>query len=529
MSRRLHIAISIPFIFALIAAPSTDTPAATPSKKTSSQLQSKSQAAPPQAGGTFTVIMSRSPTRFGYPPNIGGPDKDYSPPLFERLVSIGDGGGYEPQLATGWDIAPNGKAITFKLRNGVKFHDGTDFNAQAVKFNFDAIIPPKSTLLEGVTSVDVVDSHTVRVNLTNYDNLIFYQIAMSPYCNIASPAAIQKNGADWAMTHPVGTGPYKLEKLEPNSSTTLVKNQDYWDKGLPYLDKLQLNVVADPMTQLLAFKSGQADAIYDCTPSTAAQLKNEGWPLLVAPSAVFCLSFDSRNNKILGDKKVREAIEYAIDKDVLCSGPGFGLFKPIYQVVPASSPSYNKALPPRRYNPPKAKQLLAEAGYPAGFTFKATFLDALWRDGIVGIQAYLAQVGITMEINFVNNAYYNTNVRQGSKIEPGTAAGMGMENYGNFLYNMDAYFRSNSSQYKYVARPNLTDDLINKAKSLRKQEDAIPITREIAKVIYDDQTVVPLWMNPRIIVLGKSVHNAGWFVNGDAYLSKFGRSTWLER
>lgn len=473
--------------------------------------------------------MSRSPTRFGYPPQIGGPDKDYSPPLFERLVAVGDGGAYEPQLATSWDTAPDGKSITFKLRKGVKFHDGTDFNAQAVKFNFDAVIPPKAALLNGVTSVDVVDTYTVRVNLSAYNNLIFYQIAISPYCNIASPTAIQKNGAEWATTHPVGTGPYKLERLEPNSSCTLVKNQDYWDKGLPYLDKIQINVVTEPMTQLLSFKSGQADAIYDATPTTAVQLRNDGWLLLVAPSAVFSLSFDSKNSKILGDVRVRQAIEYAIDKETICSGPGYDLFKPIYQVVPSSSPSYNKTLPPRKYNPQKAKQLLAEAGYPDGFTFKAMFLDALWREGVVAVQANLAQVGIKMEVNFVNNAYYNTNVRQGNKIEPGTAAAMGMENYGNFLYNMDAYFRSNSNQYQYVVRPKVADDLINKSKLLRNQDSAIPLTQEIAKVIYDDQTVVPLWMNPRIIVLGKSVQNAGWFVNGDAYVSHFGRNTWLKK
>jgi peptide/nickel transport system substrate-binding protein len=515
-------------IFVLLVILTASTPAATPSQ-TSSKPQPQSTTAPPQTGGTFKVIMPRSPVQFGYPPNIAGSAKDYTPPLFENLVTIGDRGEYEPQLATSWDIAPDGKSIIFKLRKGVKFHDGTDFNAQAVKFNFDAIIPPKATLLDGVTSVETIDTYTVRVNLSGFNNLIFYQIAISPYCYIASPTAIQKNGAEWAYNNPVGTGPYKFKHLEPNSSCTLVKNPDYWDKRLPYLDEIKIDVVTDPMTQVLSFKSGQADALYNATPTAAEQLRNDGWPLLIAPAALYCLSFDSKNSKIFGDVRVRQAMEYAIDKEAICNGPGAGLFKPVYQVVTSSSPSYNKALPPRKFDPKKAKQLLAKAGYPDGFTFKATFLDAFWREGVVAIQAYLAQVGIKMEVNFVNNTSYTTNIRLGGKIEPGTAAMMGMEIYGSSLYNMDTYFSSNAKQYQYVVKPKVTNDLISKAKSLHNQDKVISVTQEIAKVIYDDETVVPLWVNPRLIVLGKSVQNTGWFVNGDAYLSKFGRSTWLKK
>jgi peptide/nickel transport system substrate-binding protein len=520
---------SLLVILILVVILSASAPAATP-PQTSSKGQSQSTTASPQSGGTFTVLMTKNPTQFGYPPKIAGPDKDYTALFFERLAAVGEGGGYEPRLATSWDIAADGKSITFKLRKGVKFHDGTDFNAQAVKFNFDAVIPPKTVMMSGVTSVDIVDAYTVRVNLSAYNNLIFYQIATSPYTNIASPTAIQKNGAEWALLHPVGTGPYKLEKLEPNVRCTFLKNQDYWEKGLPYLDKVLINIVPEPMTQMLTFKSGQADAIYDATPTTATQLRNDGWPLLIGAAAVFTLSFDSKNSKILGDVRIRQAIEYAIDKEAICSGPGAGLFKPLYQVVTSAGPSYyNKNLPPRKFDPKKAKQLLAEAGYPDGFTFKATFLDTYWREGVVAIQSYLANVGIKMEVNLVNNANYNSNIRVLGKIEPGTAAMMGLEAFGNFLYNMDAYFRSDATSYPYVVKPKAADDLIDKAKLLRNANSVIPVAQEIAKVLYDDETVVPLWENPRIIVISKAVQNAGWFVNGDTYVSNFGRKTWLKK
>jgi peptide/nickel transport system substrate-binding protein len=504
--------------------------AVTPSMKvkTSSGATAGSTAEKTQTGGIWKILMTRSPVVFGYPPKIAGPDKDFAPPLFERLVAVGDRGRYKPQLATSWNMTTDGKSITFKLRQGVKFHDGSDFNAQAVKFNFDALIPPNPVLLNGVTSVEAVDPYTVRVNLSDYNNLIFYQMASDAGCYIASPTAIQKNGVDWAGTHPVGTGPFKFESYEPNSVLTLTKNPDYWEKGLPYLDKIQINIVPDAMTQLLSFKAGQADAIYDATPSGSAQLRDLGWPLLTATGALFSLSFDTKNSKILRDVRVRKAIEYAIDKEAICSGPGYGLYKPVYQVVNTASPSYNRTCPPRKYDPQKAIALLREAGYPNGFSFKATFLDSYWRDGIVAVQAYLAKAGINMDVNLVNSSAYSK-IRLNGQIEPGTAAMLTMNSFSNSLFNMDAYFRSNTPQYQYVVRPKGIDDLIDKAKSLRDQDSVIPVTREISKLMYDDETVVPLWMNPRIVVLGKPVRNAGWFINGDAYLNEYGRSTWLKK
>jgi peptide/nickel transport system substrate-binding protein len=197
-------------------------------------------------------------------------------------------------------------------------------------------------------------------------------------------------------------------------------------------------------------------------------------------------------------------------------------------VVNTSSPSYNQTSPPRKYDPQKAKDLLREAGYPDGFSFKATFLDSYWRDGIVALQAYLAKVGINMDISLVNASAYNK-IRLQGQIEPGTAAMLTMNSFSNSLFNMDAYFQSNANQYQYVVRPKGIDDLIEKAKSLRDQNSIIPITRQISKLIYDDVTIIPLWMNPRIVVQSKSVHNADWFIDGDAYLSDYGRRTWLKK
>ena len=201
---------------------------------------------------------------------MAGAARDYAPPFFDRLLSVGDDGKYKPGLALSWDTSKDGKTITFKLRQGVTFHDGTPFNAQAVKSNLDNLIPPKATILTGITSVDVVDDYTVKLNLSSYNNLILYHFAANPATYMYSPEALKKNGADWATTHPVGTGPFMLKDYQPNISLTLVKNPNYWQKGLPYLDGIEMTMVPDPMTQMLTFKAGQANAIYDAQDSCSS-------------------------------------------------------------------------------------------------------------------------------------------------------------------------------------------------------------------------------------------------------------------
>ena len=228
---------------------------------------------------------------FGYPPRIIGAARDYAPPFFDHLLSIGDDGKYKPGLALSWDTSADGKAITFKLRQGVKFHDGTPFNAQAVKSNIDNLIPPNAAILHGITSVDVVDDYTVKLNLPAYNNLILFHFAANPATYMYSPEALKKNGADWATTHPVGTGPFMLKDYQPNISLTLVKNPNYWQKGLPYLDGIEITMVPDPMTQMITLKAGQAHAIYDATTAAAAQLRDAGYPLQIAPGGLHCDKF----------------------------------------------------------------------------------------------------------------------------------------------------------------------------------------------------------------------------------------------
>jgi peptide/nickel transport system substrate-binding protein len=494
-----------------------------PSKNTATHV-----AAQPQPGGIWKVMLKNASNVFGYPPRIAGSARDLAAPFFDRLLSVGDDGKYKPGLALSWDTSRDGKAITFKLRQGVTFHDGTPFNASAVKTNIDNLIQPDKIVLSGIASVDVIDDYTVKLNLPQYNNLTLFHFATNAVTYMYSPEALKKNGPDWATTHPVGTGPFMLKDYQPNTSLSLVKNPNYWQKGLPYLDGVNIAIVPDPMSQTLSLKSGQAHSIYDSTTSVTDQLRSEGYPLQMAPGSFMAINFDTRNSKIFSIPKIRQAMEYAIDKEAICMGPGQGLFRPMYQIVPGDSPDHNPVCPPRRYDPAKARKLLAEAGYPNGFGFKLFFLDSSFKDGIVAVQNYLDMVGIRMEVNYVNAAAYNL-IRTGGKIEPGAAAGASFTSFTNTLFALDSSWRSDSPHFQYVIKPAGIDKLIDQAKFSRDPAAIKKIKQQIIKLIYDDETVVPLYHNFRIAVLDKSVQNTGWFIYGDENNNQFGTRTWLRK
>jgi peptide/nickel transport system substrate-binding protein len=531
--KRWFMVLTLTLSMLILLSPYISQAASTTKKAATSSTQAKPStsatanpaAVQPQTGGIWKVIIRGKSNVFGYPPLMTASAKDYAGPFFDHLLSMGDDGKYKPALAMSWNVSKDGKAIVFNLRQGVTFHDGTAFNAQAVKANLDNLIPPKANILSGVTSVDVVDDYTVRLNLPSYNNLIFYHLAVNPATYMYSPEALKKNNADWATTHPVGTGPFILKDYQQYSSMTLVKNPNYWQKGLPYLDGIQMAVIPDPMTQMLTFKAGQSSAIYGAL-ETAAQLRDAGYPLQMAPGSLIMMNFDIKNSPILSKRQVREAIEYAIDKEAIGSGPGEGLYLPIYQIVPSASPDKNPSCPPRKYNPEKAKKLLAEAGYPNGFSFKLLMRDTSWKDGLVAVQNYLAQVGIKMEISYVNAAAFDLII--GGAIEKGAAAYQTTICSLNTLLILDSAWRSDST-YGYVVKPAGIDKLIDQAKLSRDPVAITKINRQILKLMYDDVTVVPLFQQFRIAIVDKSVQDTGWFIHGEELNNQFGHRTWLKK
>jgi peptide/nickel transport system substrate-binding protein len=357
-------------------------------------------------GGTLRAIRGMFPVVLGYAPEFGPADSVFALPYVERLVDWDEKGNIIPQLAESWQGDPKNKMLTFHLRKGVKFHDGTSFDADAVKWNLE-LTKAAGRLTDGefVKSIDVIDEYTVRLLLTEYTSLSLMNYGWSP---MFSPTAFKNNGGkEWARTHAVGTGPFKLASFKRDTSIRYERNENYWRKGYPLLDAIEIRFVPDPATSVMMMQAREADSWLEALMmKDALALEKKGFGVNWGPGMFWALLPNSSNPKSpLSNKKVREAIECAIDRPTLAKTLGLGKFEALSQIVPAASPAFVRGYDPRPYDPEKAKRLLAEAGSPNGFETKILALE-FSRDEATAVQSYLTAVGIKAEVDLADLGRY---------------------------------------------------------------------------------------------------------------------------
>jgi peptide/nickel transport system substrate-binding protein len=300
----------------------------------------------PQQGGVLKIITFPPPV-IGYPPEFRmGPTRISASPCLETLASIDQQGRFVPtKLCTAWELGPDGKSIKLLLRKGVKFHDGTDFNAEAVKWNLEKAMEKKLSLASTYTSIDILDDYTVRINISHFQNNIIYNL---PY--IISPTAVKKNGVEWARVHPVGTGPFKFVSFERDVSVKYERFDDYWG-GKPHLDGIEFIYLTDPMVKSAAVQRGDAQVIHECGAKVASELISKGYKAISLDWIFLSFLADSANeNSPFANKKVREALEYAIDKKAIVEATGYGLAEPMNQICPPSYMGHISNLEGRLYN-----------------------------------------------------------------------------------------------------------------------------------------------------------------------------------
>ena len=297
------------------------------------------------------IEVSEGAQPIGAPWEVQGIDSKLHRPCLETPVLEDVNGGYHPWLATSWkiDIAKN--TITLYLRKGVKFHDGTDFNAKAAKWCLDNSI--KARTAKGFLSVDVIDDYTVRINTEKYQNNYLNYLSGSGSAMV-SPTYFEKNGAETARWRPVGTGPFKFVSFERGSKLTYTRWEGYWQKGKPYLDGVEYLFIRDPMTQQAAMQAKGAEKVHVlCVTSgeQAAMLKAQGFQVLTLPVGPVSLLPDSNNaDSPLSKKKVREAISYAINREAIVKARGFGFFSPANQIPSPGQLGYVKNLSIGQYD-----------------------------------------------------------------------------------------------------------------------------------------------------------------------------------
>jgi ABC-type transport system substrate-binding protein len=426
-------------------------------------------------------------------------------PAIETLVSTDNAGVFHGVLATDWAVAPDGKSITFNLRKGVKFQDGTDFNAAAAKWNLDRYyaVFKGSSPTSYWAGVDVVSDYAVRINLKSFINTILGGLDGSAGMMI-SPTAFQKNGADWARLNPVGTGPYIFKSFSRDVDVEYTRYDGYWG-GKPFLDGITMIVVADATTAQLFFQSGGADVLTSNSDNVTYNMMQKGYNVEKRPSAIMTLVPDSKHaTSPFSDINVRKAVEYAIDRQGIANTLGFGLWEVINQ--PAAAFTFGHIdNSPYTYDVAKAKQLMAASNYPKGFKTSLIAANIFGTSALTVIQAELATIGITADIKIMEFASWNDIVNKGwdNSLLWGTQ-GATFTNYVSFL---SLYYAANATRYPVLAKPAGLEDLINQAAATPDYATEKSLCQQAVKLLVDDATTIPVYLPPASFILNNNVHD----------------------
>jgi peptide/nickel transport system substrate-binding protein len=325
-----------------------------------------------------------------------------------------------PQLATGYEWAPDQRSIVIKLRPGVKFHDGEPFNAEAVKFNIERHINTAGSFrkpeIGQISSVDVINDTTVRFNLS--EPLVPLLATLTDRSGMmVSPKAAKALG-DKFGTRPVCAGPYRFVERVAQGKIVFERFPDYWDKANIHIDRVEFVPILDSTARLASLRSGDLHMIERASPTDLpeirgdSRLKVSGVPELGYQMIPLNVANGPRA-KTLSDVRVRQAIDLAIDREVLIQTVFNNEYIPGNQWISPTSMYYNAKLPVRKRDVAKARQLLKEAGQP-NLTF--TLIVPPERDRQEAaqiIQAMLAEAGITMNIQTQENVTMLTNGRKG--------------------------------------------------------------------------------------------------------------------
>ena len=357
----------------------------------------------PRKGGTLRLAMPYNPAALDPMTGRNLPDFDVLYAVFDALID------FEPRtlelkpgLAKSWKFS-EAKTLVLDLVDGVNFHDGTLFDAAAVKFNLDRYkTDPRSNVkadMATIESVDVTGKSQVTLNL-NRPNAGLPTILTNRIGLIVSPKSVQDKGGN-VDRFPVGTGPFKFVSWEDNSKVSLVRNEGYWMSGLPYLDRIDIRIINELNTAVRAVVAGEIDlAVNLQAPQKAIADRSPNVVGRAAPGLVFYGAFLNYARPPLDDVRVRQAMNYAIDRDEINKIAAVGLG----QVSSAVLPREHWACDPATqnyysYDPDKAKKLLAEAGHPNGLEIESFgWADQQAQQRQEVIVSQLAKVGIRIKV-----------------------------------------------------------------------------------------------------------------------------------
>ena len=364
----------------------------------------------PKKGGTLRVGFYIEAATMD--PHLSGSkiDRQVYHNVYEPLVTLDVKLGIRPGLAESWQ-QPDNRTLIFKLRRGVRFHDGTEFNAQAAKFNFDRMKTEPKSVRKGevasIEAVDVVDPATIKISLKRPDAALLATLTDRAGMMV-SPKVIQERGAELERNaRGAGTGPFEFVEWVKDDHILLKRNESYWNKqGGPYLDRVRYRPIPDDTVKLQSLQGGEIDVIDYVQPRDVAAVKADRNVVVVDVPSLADFSYQVNHARPpFNVKALRQAVACGLDIEQIVKGVWLNVGVPANGPIPPTSWAYDKTIPPIKRDLARARAKLAEGGKAGGFSFTLTTnnIPINIQEAEV-MQAQLGEAGITMKIKLVDSA-----------------------------------------------------------------------------------------------------------------------------
>lgn len=464
----------------------------------------------PKPGGTLTAVWESDIGPLDNNRGWGAVTGRVSIQIFDNLVMKdytvkADRVPTIPGLAEKWEVGGDGLQYTFKLRQGVKFTDGTDFNAEAVKFNFDRNMAkdfqhyhapaagPISRYTRKIDKIETPDAQTVVFKMKSVEaNFILYMTNI--LLGIGSPTAIKKYGNDDFGNNPVGTGPFKVAEREKGVKTVLAKNPDYW-RGSPYLDRVIVRPISEAVGRVTALQTGEADWVNVIHPDYVDVLKaNPKFNVVLEPYPHIWGFYFNWKMPQIKDKRIREAMNMAIDREGLSKNLLKGVGIPATQWASPGTLIHDAEIKGFKYDPAAAKQMMAAAGAPDGMEMTFRFpVDGSGQIIPVPMMEYLSQnLQKNLNVRLKLETYeWQSYIAMRAKGAPDDVAGMffsfsldeGYEMEGNWVTGSHP---PNGTNLGWYSNPQV-DQLVDKASVTLDDTERVKLYRQAQKIgVVDD-------------------------------------------
>ena len=442
--------------------------------------------------------------------------------LHDAMVKPMPGNPLAPGLAESWSVSPDGLTYEFVLRRGVTFHNGEPVTADDVKFSFERYRGAAATSLkQRVAGVDVIDARHVRFRLKEPwpDFMTFYGTPATGAGWIVPKKYVQTVGDDGFKRAPIGAGPYRFVSFTPGVELVLEAYEHYWRK-VPAVKRLVFKVIPDEATRLAALKRGEVDIVYSIRGELAKELQRTPGLTLkptVIPAPFWLVFLDQWDPKSpWHDTRVRLAANVAIDRDTINRAETLGFSKIAASIIPSSFEFFWQP-PLYRFDPTKARELLAAAGYPNGFDAGHYYCDASYSNLAEGVVNYLAAVGIRMDIVPLERAAFFAQFRE-KKLKNVVQAGSGA--FGNAATRMEAFVAAGGS-YVYASYPDI-DGLFREQAADTDRHRREGTLQKAQQLMYEKAMFAPIWELGFLNGVGPRIAESGLgLITGHAYSAPY--------